>query len=113
MSAALLQQFGFSISALLLGIVNYGYYIMLGLILAWILIGWFPRYPSNPVLQAIYDAVKSIVDPIMLPIRSRIPPLRLGGFALDLSPIIALIALAIGRSLLSTIIVNFLQPVVG
>lgn len=113
MILALLQEFGFSISNLLLGIVNYGYYILLGLILAWILIGWFPSYPSNRVFQVIYDAVKNIVDPIMMPIRSRIPPLRLGGFALDLSPIIALIALSIGSSLLTTIIDQFLRPVVG
>lgn len=110
---ALLQSFGFSISNLLLGVVNYGYYILLGLILAWILIGWFPGYPSNRILQAIYDAVRAIVDPIMLPIRSRIPPLRLGGFALDLSPIIALFALAIASRLLETIINQFLRPVVG
>lgn len=110
---ALLQEFGFSISDLLLGVVNYGYYILLGLILAWILIGWFPSYPSNPVFQAIYDAVKNIVDPIMLPIRSRIPPVRLGGFSLDLSPIIALFALSIASSLLGTIIDQFLRPVVG
>jgi YggT family protein len=112
-SPVLLQTFGFSISNLLIGVVNYSYYILLGLILAWILIGWFPRYPSNPALQAVYDAVKRIVDPIMLPIRSRIPPLRLGGFALDLSPIIALIGLSIASSLLTTIIDQFIRPVVG
>jgi YggT family protein len=110
---ALLQEFGFSVSSLLLGVVTYGYYIMLGLVLAWILIGWFPGYPANRLLQGIYDAVKNIVDPIMLPIRSRMPPLRLGGISLDLSPIIVLFALSIGRTLLATVIENFLRPVVG
>jgi YggT family protein len=54
-----------------------------------------------------------VVDPIMMPIRSRIPPLNLGGFALDLSPIIAIFALYIGRSLLMIIIQQFVRPITG
>jgi YggT family protein len=112
-TAAILQTFGYSITALLVGIVDYAYYILLGFIIAWVLISWFPGYPSSRFLQVVYDSVGNVVNPIMYPIRSRIPPLRLGGFALDLSPIIALLALWIGRRLLTTIILVFIQPVVG
>ena len=111
--ALLLQEFGFRVSVLLTTLVNYTFYILLGFIIAWILIGWFPGYPSNRFFQAIYDAVKAVVDPIMLPIRSRIPPLSLGGFALDLSPIIVIFGLYIGRGLLTIIIQNFIRPVTG
>ncbi len=113
MSVALLQTFGFSISGLLLGVVNYAFYILFGFIIAWILFSWFPGYPSNRFLQAVYDAVGNVVNPIMMPIRSRIPPLKLGGLALDLSPIIAIFGLYIGRGLLTIIIENFIRPVTG
>jgi YggT family protein len=110
---ALLQQFAYSVSDLLLGIVTYGYYILLGFIIASILFSWFPGYPGNRLLQVIYDAVRAVADPILMPIRSRIPPLRLGGFGLDLSPIIALLGLWIARRLLTTVIELFIRPVVG
>ena len=110
---ALLQTFDYSISGLLIGIVTYGYYIMLGFIIASILFSWFPGYPSSSFMQAIYDAVRAVVDPILGPIRSNIPPLRIGGFGLDLSPIIALLGLWIARRLLTTIIGLFIEPVVG
>ncbi|MGF1471876.1 MAG: YggT family protein [Rubrobacteraceae bacterium] len=113
MSLALLQEFGYSISNLLIGIVSYGYYIMVGFIIASILFSWFPGYPSSSFMQAIYDAVRAVVNPILMPIRNNIPPLRLGGFGLDLSPIIALIGLWMARRLLTTIIDIFIRPVVG
>jgi YggT family protein len=109
----LLQTFGFSVSLLLLNIVNYVFYILLGFILAWILFSWFPGYPSNRFFQVIYDAVNAVVNPIMMPLRSRLPKLNLGGFALDLSPIIAIFGLYIGRSLLTTVIEIFIRPVTG
>lgn len=113
MMLGLLQEFTYSISGLLTGIVTYGYYIMLGFIIASILFSWFPGYPSSSFMQAIYDAVRAVVDPILMPIRSNIPPLRIGGFGLDLSPIIALLGLWIARRLLTVIIDLFVQPVVG
>ena len=110
---ALLQTFGFSVSLLLTNVVNYAFYILLGFIIAWILISWLPGYPSTRFFQVIYDAVRAVVDPIMMPLRSRLPVLNLGGFALDLSPIIAIFGLYIGRFLLISIIVNFVRPVTG
>lgn len=113
MMLALLQSFDYSISGLLIGIVTYAYYILLGFIIASILFSWFPGYPSSSFMQAIYDAVRAVADPILGPIRSNIPPLRIGGFGLDLSPIIALLGLWIARRLLTTIITFFIEPVVG
>jgi YggT family protein len=111
--ALFLQTFGFSVSLLLLNIVNYVFYILLGFILAWVLFSWFPGYPSNRFFQVIYDAVNAVVNPIMMPLMSRLPKLNLGGFALDLSPIIAIFGLYIGRSLLTTVIEIFIRPVTG
>jgi YggT family protein len=111
MSLLLLQQFGFSVASLLAGVVNYTYYILFGFIIASILFSWFPGYPSSTFMQAIYDAVKAVTNPILWPIRSRVPMLQLGGFGIDLSPIIAILGLSIARSLLLIIIDNFIAPI--
>jgi YggT family protein len=39
--------------------------------------------------------------------------LQLGGFGLDLSPIIAIFGLSIARTLLLIIIANFIRPITG
>jgi YggT family protein len=105
MSVALvLQEFAYSIAGLLSAVVNYAYYILFGAIIASILFSCF---------QAIYDAVRAITNPILWPIRSRIPMLRLGGFGIDLSPIIAIFGLSIARSLLLIVIDEFIGPVTG
>ncbi|CAN5650809.1 hypothetical protein BH24ACT22_BH24ACT22_15580 [soil metagenome] len=108
---ALLQSFDYSITGLLIGIVDYTYYALLAFIIGSILFNWFPGYPSSSFMQAIYNAVRAVSDPILGPIRSNIPPLRIGGFGLDLSPMIALLGLWIARRLLTTIITVFLEPV--
>lgn len=113
MTAALLQQFGFSVAGLLGGAVTYTYYILFGFIIASILFSWFPGYPSSSFMQAIYDAVRAVTNPILWPIRSRVPMLQLGGFGIDLSPIIAIFGLLIARTLLLLIIANFIEPVTG
>jgi YggT family protein len=109
----LLQVFSYSIAGLLSAIVNYAYYILFGFIIASILFSWFPSYPSSGVMQAIYNAVRAVADPILMPIRSRVPMLRLGGFGLDLSPIIAIFGLSIARTLLLILIANFIGPITG
>jgi YggT family protein len=111
--ALLLQTFAYSIADLLSAVVNYTYYILFGFIIASILFSWFPSYPSSGFFQAIYDAVRAVTNPILWPIRSRIPMLRLGGFGIDLSPIIAIFGLSIARSLLLIIIDQFIRPVTG
>ena len=113
MMPSLLQVFSYSVAELLSAIVNYAYYILFGFIVASILFSWFPSYPSSGIMQAIYNAVRAVTDPILMPIRSRVPMLRLGGFGLDLSPIIAIFGLSIARTLLLIIIANFIGPITG
>ena len=109
----LLQQFSYSVAGLLAGVVNYAFYILFGCIIASILFSWFPSYPSSGFFQAIYDAVRAVTNPILGPIRSRIPMLNLGGFGIDLSPIIAIFGLYIARNLLLIVIANFIRPLTG
>jgi YggT family protein len=108
-----LQQFGFSVAGLLAGVVNYAYIILFAFIIASILFSWFPGYPSSSFMQAVYNAVRVVADPILMPIRSRIPMVQLGGFGLDLSPIIAIFGLIIAKRLLLIVIGQFIQPITG
>jgi len=110
---ALLQTFGFSIGDLMATTVGYVRTILIGLILAWVLIGWFPGYPSTRFFQVIYDVIGAVVNPIMAPLSSRIPTLRLGGFGINLAPIIAIFAVSIAASLLLTVINEFIRPITG
>ncbi len=106
-------EFGYSIAELLLGIVDYGFYILVGFIIASIVIGWIGGFPSSLFLQTLYGAVRSVANPILGPIRSRLPMLQIGGFGLDLSPIVAIIGLNILSFLLTTIINIGLRPITG
>ena len=108
-----LQQFGFSVAGLLAGVVNYAYIILFAFIIASILFSWFPGYPSSSFMQAVYNAVRTVADPILMPIRSRIPMVQLGGFGIDLSPIIAIFGLIIAKRLLLIVIGQFIQPITG
>ena len=109
----LLQQFGYDVVSLLTSLVDYAFYILFGFIIASILFSWFPGYPSSSFMQAVYDAVRAVANPILMPIRSRVPMLQLGGFGIDLSPIIAIFGLSIARTLLTIVIEQFIGPVVG
>jgi YggT family protein len=63
-----------------------------------VLISWVPRMPYNRPLRATLDFVKETTDPYLSFFRRFLPPLGGGGFALDLSPIVGVIALFIVRA---------------
>ncbi len=69
-----------------LALVVYGYFLLLmgRLVVDWIQVfarNWRPTGPLVVVLEVIYTAT----DPPLKALRRVIPPLRLGGVALDLS----------------------------
>lgn len=59
-----------------------------------ILFSWIPVAPNSPV-AAVRTFLVAITEPVMGPLRRALPPVRLGGFAMDLSPIIVLILLQV------------------
>ena len=59
-----------------------------------ILFSWIPISPDSPV-AAVRSALVFITEPLMGPLRRALPPVRFGGFAIDLSPIIVLLVLQI------------------
>ena len=76
------------------------------LIFARILLSWIPRIPYNPALSAVINFINEVTNPYLRIFRRIIPPLGGGGFALDLSPIIAIFVLIIVRS----IVVGAIEP---
>ena len=65
------------------------------LIFVRILLSWVPRMPYNRTLRAAVGFVEEVTDPYLNVFRRVIPPLGGGGFALDLSPMLAMILLYI------------------
>ncbi len=70
--------------------------LMTFLILGRVILSWLPQYRYSQVGQFIYG----ITDPVMRPIQNLIPPLGM----IDISPIIAIIALQILQTIVGTII---------
>jgi YggT family protein len=64
-----------------------------------IIASWFPINPWSRAAKAL-RVVSAITDPILVPVRRVLPPLRVGGTALDLSPLVIFIALQILVSVL-------------
>ncbi len=74
-------------------VINLVFQIYSYLVLARILISWFPVDRNNPLIDFIYR----VTEPILAPFRVIIP---LGMMGLDLSPILAFFFLDIFRRLL-------------
>lgn len=61
-------------------------------VLAWVILSWIPTSSTHP-LGRVNVFLDRIIYPVILPLRRVIPPLRLGGGMLDLSPIVLLIGI--------------------
>jgi YggT family protein len=68
------------------------------LIIVRVLLTWIPRMPYNRTLRAVVGFVEEVTDPYLNVFRRFLPPVGGGAFALDLSPILAIILLFIARA---------------
>ena len=69
-------------------------------ILGWIVLSYvvaYGRLPFGHPVRRVYDALESVMQPLLRPIRALIPPVRMGGAALDLSPMILILAIFVLR----------------
>ena len=69
------------------------------LILLNILISFVPRMPYSPWLRVVLDFITESTDPYLNIFRSFMKPIGGGGFAFDLSPILALIVLGLAEGI--------------
>jgi YggT family protein len=79
--------------------------VYLILIFIRILTSWIPRMPYNRYLAAFLKFVSDVTDPYLNLFRRILPPVRLGGAGLDLSPIVTTFVLII----VSAIVVNLIR----
>lgn len=71
----------------------------------WAIIGWiilsyvvaYGRMPYGHPVRRVYDALEKVMQPVLRPIRAVIPPVRIGGAALDLSPMILILTIWVLR----------------
>jgi YggT family protein len=65
-----------------------------------VIFSWVPR-PPEPLMPFVLG-VRRLVEPVVAPIRRVIPPLRIGGVALDLSILVLFFGVAILRSVVAS-----------
>jgi YggT family protein len=64
-----------------------------------IISSWFPIDPWSKAARVV-RVLERITDPVLVPIRRLLPPVRLGGTGFDLSPIVVFFAIFILTSIL-------------
>ncbi len=68
--------------------------LVIWVIIAWIVLSYvvsFGRLGFDHPVRRLYDGLTKAIEPLMRPIRSVVPPVRIGGAGLDLSPLILII----------------------
>jgi YggT family protein len=78
--------------------------VYLILIFIRILMSWIPRMPYNRYLAAVLKFVSDVTDPYLNLFRRILPPVRMGGAGLDLSPIVATFVLIIVSQIVVSLI---------
>lgn len=86
------------IGGILILILQVYFYAVLG----WVILSWIPTSSDHP-LGRVNVFLDRIIYPVILPLRRVIPPLRVGGGMLDLSPIVLLIGLQLLMSLVARV----------
>jgi YggT family protein len=60
---------------------------------------WFPP-PSSPAGERFISILWALTEPVLRPFRSMIPPMRMGGMALDLSALVPFIVISLLRGII-------------
>ena len=64
------------------------------IILARMIMSWIRISPGTPAASA-YSVIFNITEPVLGPLRRLIPPVRMGMAAIDVSPIIVVLVIAV------------------
>jgi len=66
-------------------------------LLAHVILSWVPR-PPEPLTPFVIG-IRRLVEPVAMPIRRVLPPLRLGAVALDLSILVLFLLVRVAQTL--------------
>jgi YggT family protein len=80
--------------------VNAIFIVYLIMILVNVLLSFVPRVPYYPWLRAVLDFITESTDPYLNIFRRVMRPIGGGGFAFDLSPMLAIFVLLIAQGIL-------------
>jgi YggT family protein len=72
-------------------------------LISYVVLGWvveLGRLSWGHPIRSVYDFLGRGIQPVVRPIRDRLPPVRIGGVALDLSIIILFIGIVILQSII-------------
>lgn len=90
-------------------VVNLVFLVAILLVIARLVIDWvmvFARsWRPTGFTAVLCEAVYSVTDPPLRAIRSVLPPVRLGGAAIDFSPMVLLIGLYVAQAIVIRILV--------
>ncbi len=67
-------------------------------IIVWIVLSYvvaFGRLSFDHPVRRFYDWLSRFIEPVLRPLRNLLPPVRIGGAALDLSPLVLIIGLQV------------------
>ena len=73
------------------------FYVLL--LFARIILSWFP-IPEGGFMASAVRILYSLTEPVLGPLRAILPPVRVGGMALDLSPLVLLLGLEVAIAFL-------------
>jgi YggT family protein len=59
-----------------------------------ILMSWFPG-PRSGAGRTFFELVHDVTEPVLRLVRGLLPPIRMGGMGMDLSPIIVFVAIGV------------------
>lgn len=68
-------------------------------ILLWVVASWVPAAEGHPI-RSLKDTLDRVFNPMLRPIRGLLPPVRLGGVGLDLSPLALMIAFLLAQRII-------------
>ena len=81
-------------------LVNLIYYIIVGLLLANAVISWVRPDPYDPKWGSIVTFVHKVTEPVLAPIRRRMPPTGM----MDFSPLVVWLIAAFVRGMLLSVL---------
>jgi YggT family protein len=62
------------------------------ILLARIVLSWFPP-PQGGFMMSLQRFLYAATEPVLAPLRAVLPPVRMGGMALDLSPTVLILGI--------------------
>jgi YggT family protein len=68
--------------------------IYLLILLGRIVLSWFPP-PQRGLMVSVQRFLYAVTEPVLAPLRAILPPVQLGGMALDLSPTVLILGIVV------------------